>query len=210
MGDQVNYLDYIIVSVVAVFAVKGLVKGFFQEVFGLVGLVVALMLSTKYMSNTAHWIDRWLTVPPAVSTLLGFVVIFGGVVLAAQVLSHLLQKVARAAFLGWLEKLSGAAVGFLKGAVVMSLLLLLISILPFGDLIVPGQKESRLFLPTRNFAPRLFDLISEVFPGSKSFYSELRESLRGAAAQDLGRETRRFLKTLPNDDDTRKQRSNDE
>jgi len=82
LGIQMNYIDYIIITVVAFFAVRGLFKGFLNEVFGLLGLILALIFATKYMSNMAELVDKFLNIPPAMTTLLGYLIIFVGTIFA--------------------------------------------------------------------------------------------------------------------------------
>ncbi|HEX9655097.1 MAG TPA: CvpA family protein [bacterium] len=203
-----NYVDYIIIAVAGFFIVRGLIRGFFAEVLGLVGLVVALILATKFMSDLSAWIDRFIDIPAVIATILGFVVIFFCVILAFQFIAHMLERVFKSAMLGWLDKLGGAGVGFLKGATIVSLLLIFISLVPFGSRLVPGLPESRYYEPARNFAPKLFNLIMEVVPGSKSFYVEVKESLENFSPAELARNAQSFLKALQNNESPRTNHSN--
>ncbi|MFQ5709958.1 MAG: CvpA family protein [bacterium] len=191
-----NYLDVAILAVVGTFSLKGLWRGFFQEVLGLVSLVAAFILATKYMSNVSFLIKKVLTIPPGLITLLGFLLVFFATILAFQFLIHALQKAARFSSLGWLEKLSGGLVGFLKGATVVSLLLLFISMIPFTRQLLPDRSASRLYDPARKFAPGLFNLIIKTVPHSKSFYAELKESLDNFSWTDLSENTQKFLDSL--------------
>ncbi|MFQ5863991.1 MAG: CvpA family protein [bacterium] len=205
-----NYLDLIIILVVGFFAIKGLFRGFFQEFLGLVGLVVALIFATKYMSNAAVWINKFFDLPPGLVTLVGFLLIFFGIVFGFQLLSHFLQQVTRHSFLGGFEKLAGGVVGFLKGATIISLLILFIFMIPFAKNLIPGQAESKFFYPAKNFAPKMFDLLKEFIPGSKSFYSELKESLENFSTKELGNNAQKFLNSLQNDDHSSDSNSTDD
>jgi len=94
-----NYIDYIIITVVRIFAVRGLFKGFLNEVFGFAGLILALVFATKYISNMAGLIDKFLNIPPALTTLLGYLIIFVSTIFAFQLLNHVLQKAVKVSFL---------------------------------------------------------------------------------------------------------------
>ncbi len=203
-----NYIDYIIIAVVAVFLIKGLVRGFFSETLGLVGLVLAFVFATKFMSDLSGWIERIIHMQAVIATVLSFVIIFFAVVLVFHLLANFLEKVFSSAHLGWLEKLAGAGVGFLKGATIVSLLLIFVSLVPFGLRLVPGLSESRYYEPARNFAPKLFNLIIRVAPGSKSFYVECKESLGRFSPGDMARNTQSFLKALQNNESPQDSRSN--
>ncbi|MFQ5752809.1 MAG: CvpA family protein [bacterium] len=203
-----NYIDFIILAFVTFFFIKGLFRGFFQEVFGLLGLIVALIFATKYMSDAAEQIDSILDIPPTLATLLGFLLIFFSLIFAFQLLTHLLQKIFKYSLLSWLEKLAGGAVGFLKGATILSLLLLFISIIPFGKQFIPGIKESKLYEPTQNLAPKVFNLIMEIIPDSKSFYAELKESFENLSPSELTKNTQNFLKSFQKEKQPQKNDAN--
>ncbi len=193
-----NYVDYFILAVIAYFLIRGLLRGFFSEVLGFIGVIAALICATKYMSNLAVWIDRLLDIPSVVVTVLSFVIIFFAVVFAFQFLAHLLERFFKRANLGWLEKLGGAGFGFLKGATIVSLLLLFISVVPFGTRLIKGLPQSKLNEPFRGFAPKLFNLMMEIVPQSKSFYMECKESLEKLSETELAKDTQSLLKVLQN------------
>lgn len=197
-----NYLDYIIVVVVAFFTVKGLLKGFVNQVLGFFGLLMALVLATKYMSDVAETVDNFLNIPPALATLLAYLLIFVATILAFQVLNHVLQKAVKVSFLHWVDKTLGLLVGALKGGVIMSLIFLLISIIPLSGNLIPGLNDSKLFRPTKTFAPKVFNFIMSVVPNSKSFYAELKESFDKFSVSELGQHTRNFLKSIEGDEDS--------
>ena len=87
---------------------------------------------------------------------------------------------------------AGGALGLLKGAVVASLLLLLISIVPFGPKLLPSPEKSILYKPVKGVAPRVYDVITKMVPGSKSFYSEVKDSL-DRSTKKIGKNTDQFL-----------------
>jgi len=203
----VNTIDYIILGFVLFFTLKGLFKGFIQEVLGLVSLLVAFTFATKYMSTAAYWIDSILNVPPSLSTILGFISVFFLIILILQITSHFLQKIIKYSFLGWLEKLLGGIVGFLKGAIIVSLVAIMVSAIPLHTTILPQLEESVLFTPSKKFAPALFDLIMHLVPRSKSFYDEIKETYEKLPSAQLGKYKKDFLKSMQDDKQSDKKRS---
>ncbi|NIR48577.1 CvpA family protein [candidate division KSB1 bacterium] len=191
-----NYLDIIVVIFVGLFLIKGLIRGFFHEVLGLVGLLVALVLATKHMGLVATGINKVLSIPPALATTLGFLVIFFGVVMFFQLLIHFFQKLMRYSHLGWVEKTAGSLVGFLKGATIISLIFLLASVLPFGNSLIPHTDESKLYEPVRRFAPDVFNSIMKLIPNSKSFYTELKESVDKLSSSAVSNSADNYMKSL--------------
>ncbi len=197
-----NYIDYILLGVIAFFAIKGLIRGFINEAFSLVGLLVSLLLATRLMSDAARWLKQFIDIPPALSTILGFLLVFVAVQLAILVLNHVLQKIVKLAFMGWIDKLAGSCIGFLKGATVASLLTILLTLIPMSNELLPAQKESKLIGPTRGFAPYVFNFLSEIVPNSKSFYAEMKESLGNFSSSKIAEQTQDFLQSvrLPEED----------
>ncbi len=195
-----NYIDYIILVVVLFFAVKGLLRGFFHEVLGLVGILVGLVLATKYMSDLSVWMAKLIDLPSIAVLLLAFLFIFFGVIILSQLLANVLEKLSKFSMLGWLEKIAGGIIGFVKGGLIISLLLLFITVIPFGKQLIPGLDGSRFYEPARNFAPRFFNLMVKIFPDSKTFYIEVKETFDKFAPAKLARNTQSFLKFLQADD----------
>ena len=194
-----NYLDYTIIILVSIFTIKGLFKGFIHEVFGLVGLIASLVLATKLMGGVSDWIAGIADIPPTLNAVLGFIIVFFLVMLISQLVIHMAQ-------LGWADKLAGALSGFLKGAIIASLMLLIMTAMPLVESLLPGKDDSKLFKPTKKFAPAVFDLLVAAFPHSKSFYEEVKDSISGFSAGDLGEHAQSFLESLSdNNDSTQKE-----
>jgi len=93
-------------------------------------------------------------------------------------------------------------VGFVKDGVIISLLLLLISIIPFSGNMIPEVKESTLYGPAKNFAPKVFNFFMVVIPNSKSFYKKLKETFDKFSASKLGENTRDLLESLGKSEDS--------
>jgi membrane protein required for colicin V production len=195
-----NYIDYIILVVFLFFTVKGLLRGFFHEVLGLVGILVGLVLATKYMSDFSGWMAKLIDLPSIAILLLAFIIIFSGVIILSQLLASALEKLSKYSMLGWLEKIAGGIIGFVKGGLIISLLLLFITVIPFGKELIPGLDGSRFYEPARNFAPRFFNLMVKIFPNSKTFYREVKETFDNFATAQLARNTQTFLESLQADD----------
>jgi membrane protein required for colicin V production len=200
----VNYLDYTIIVIIVIFIIRGLLKGFIHEVFGLLGVLISLVLATKMMGRAAGWIAQFADIPATLNAVLGFVVVFFVVMLISQIIVHAAEKFVKWAFLGWADKLAGAVAGFAKGAIVASLLLIIVTAMPLMESLIPGKEQSRLFEPTRKFAPAVFNILAAFLPGSKSFYEEARDSVEGVSKSATGEQTKRFLDSL-SEDDSRKQ-----
>lgn len=196
---MINYIDIILLSIVAFFAIKGLFKGLIAELLGLAGLFGGLILATKYMNNAASWLDQFIDVPPALASLIGYMVIFIGVQLAVQVGIFTLDRLTNVPLVGMVFQVMGGVVGTAKGAIIASMLVLLVSILPIGESLIPGIRESRLWPHAKTFAPKIYNLVSKYVTGSKSFHAELKESLESLPTKQMDQHAEDFLESLAED-----------
>ena len=169
-------IDITILVVLSIFAIKGLMRGLILEVFTLAGFILGYLLALREMSTLVGLIENLVHLPPLFVSALSFLVIFIGVVLLVRWLAKLIKSVANATLIGWLDKGGGAAFGLFKGALVMSLVLLLIGLLPLPKEMTQEQERAKLVGPVRSVAPAVFDLVKRTFPKTKDFVGEIKES----------------------------------
>lgn len=192
---MVNYIDIALLAIIAIFTVKGFVRGLIGEVLGLLGIFAGFILATRFMSNAAEIIEIYVDLPPALTSLLGYLIVFIGVQLATQVVIHVLESLTEFFLIGLVFQLLGATFGAIKGALVASLLVLLITILPMTESLIPGMDDSIVLPYIRKIAPQVYDFISDYVADSKSFHDEIKESL-DIKAIPLDQHTEKFLRSL--------------
>jgi membrane protein required for colicin V production len=116
-----NWLDFVILVVLAIGSISGLVSGLIKMVFSLVGLVLGVVLAGRlYVPFSAY-----LTFIPddAGPRIAAFIIIFLVVMLIATLLGILLTKLISLVLLGWLNRLGGALLGLFMGAVFIAAIL---------------------------------------------------------------------------------------
>lgn len=170
-----NPFDAVILLIVGLFAIRGLIKGLVLEVLTLLGLVIAYFIAIKEMSTLAGWIEKGMELPPAVLTTVSFTVLFVTVFILARLLAAAVSKLIKKSPAGWLDRGGGVCLGLLKGAIVASLVALLISLFPLSGIWKTKQTESLLFEPVQAVAPALFNAAQKAFPEAKNFAQEMGE-----------------------------------
>ncbi len=120
-----SLVDLVIFAVLAVSVISAFVKGFFVEVFSLVGVIVGLFLAAANYATFAPWIER-VVENHEVANLIAFVVIALLVMVAAGLLGRVFRRLLRGVGLGIVDRLLGAAFGLVKGVVVVTLVLMAI------------------------------------------------------------------------------------
>lgn len=115
-----NWLDIVLVLILAVTAVVGVFKGLVKQVIGLAAVVAGLVLASLYYDQTAGLFETFLK-NRLLSDFLGFLLLFIVVLVAGALLGHLLTK-AMAGPLAFANRLIGGVFGFLKAVLVCGVL----------------------------------------------------------------------------------------
>ncbi len=108
-----NYLDIAFVVIFLLFALRGGLRGFLEEIAGLVGLAAGIWLAFKFSIQVGDMLTAYIA--PRAAPTVAFVLVFLGGMLVVGIAARLLRLTLKIAFAGWLDHLLGVAVGLLKG-----------------------------------------------------------------------------------------------
>jgi membrane protein required for colicin V production len=114
--------DWIIIGFLVYSVVAAAVAGFFQEAFGLAGLVVGYLLAAWQYRRLAEWFAPHLK-SPWVGEVAGFLVIFFAVVIVAGFAGRIARWAMKKAGLSALDRLLGALLGLCRGALAVAIVL---------------------------------------------------------------------------------------
>jgi membrane protein required for colicin V production len=123
----VNWVDLIVLAVLALFGLRGFFRGLFREVLSLAGLVAGFMLAVAYDQDVAVYAARYWTVSPIVLKGSAFVGIFFLVYFVFSVVGWLLHRSEKLLFLQTLNRSGGIAIGVGKGTAVAALAIFLLT-----------------------------------------------------------------------------------
>jgi membrane protein required for colicin V production len=121
----VNRLDVALLALLALFAVRGFLRGFLRESFGLIGLVAGALAAARFGDTAAEWLRHHAAVPPEVELLAGWLAVGLAVWLVAVILGRVAEGMARALYLAGLNRVAGVVIGSAKGAALLAIGLLL-------------------------------------------------------------------------------------
>ncbi|MFA7295934.1 MAG: CvpA family protein [Dehalococcoidia bacterium] len=124
-----NWLDLAIAAVIAWSTFSAFRSGLIRVVVSLISTVVGAVLAGRLYSQLAENID-FIAGAPEVRNLLAFVAIFGGLIVLGQVLAMVLRTASSLLFLGPIDHLGGAVIGFVQGLLVVELLLFAVTTYP--------------------------------------------------------------------------------
>lgn len=144
-----NLFDLIILAIVLLLGLKGVLNGFFKELFGLVGIIGGIYVASRsaeyfgnIINNALFHFDSTTTV-----TFTGFLVTFAAFWTAMVMLGILFKKLTHISGLGVVDKLFGFFIGSSKFFLIFSVILFAAySIKSFRAIIEP-QFENSLIAP---------------------------------------------------------------
>ena len=124
------------------FAVRGLSKGFFRELFSLVGLFLGLWVALLKFALVGDWIRDKFPLAQPLPYHLAFLLIFFGISTVASLGGFVLHKLAKVLLVGWMDALVGVGFGLLKGVVILVVLLFLLERLPLPEPVTAQLQSS--------------------------------------------------------------------
>lgn len=120
--------DIFVLVVAGLTTAAGLWKGLISQVFGLAGLVAGYVLSTRYYLKAAGLLPD---INPGTAKIIAFLLIFISCILLAFVLGRIISKLLKLAGLSWANRIFGAALGLLKGTLIVTVVMIvLVAFLP--------------------------------------------------------------------------------
>jgi membrane protein required for colicin V production len=142
-----NWLDAVIVIVIAWFTFAAFRAGVIREVVGIIALVVGVLAAGYYYDDLAENVLLVIDDDTA-ANVIAFLVLFGAVALGGQLAAFLLKQMTALLALGWVDHLAGAAFGLLKGLILVEVFLILFTTYPYLGLggAVRGSAIAPLFL----------------------------------------------------------------
>jgi membrane protein required for colicin V production len=180
-----NWLDIIVLLIVAASVFTSFRKGLSREVIGLVSVVLALLLGIWFYGTAAAFIQPHVSSRTA-ANLGGFLVVFAGVLLLGHLVSYVVGRFLRVTGLSIVDHLLGAGFGMVRGALVAVALLMAIMAFRDGDRPPAAVVNSRL-APYVAGAAQLFANVAphELKEGFRKTYGEVKSAWRTTVEEHL-------------------------
>ncbi len=122
---DINYFDIIVGAIVLLLGLKGVINGFFKEMFGLIGIIGGIFIASRYGETIGQQIsDLFFHFEnSAAINLTGFLATLAVFWIAMIILGSLFKKLGSASGLGAVDRIFGFIVGsgkfFLIAAVIV-------------------------------------------------------------------------------------------
>lgn len=122
-----NYYDVGAAIILLWSAWKGFSSGFVVSVLSLLGLIAGIYLALYFSGFARDFLADNFDMDGMYLKTAAFALTFLGVVVGVHLVAKLLEKLLNAAALGPVNKLAGAAFGVLKGALIISVILMVLT-----------------------------------------------------------------------------------
>ena len=166
-----NWLDFIILTIVALLAINGARKGFIISLASLIALALGIYIAVNFSNYLDSVLIENLNPSRKWLPILSFTITFLVVVIVVMIIAKALEKVVDLVGMGILNHIAGGILGFIKGILFVSVLAFIISSYdPNGKLLKPkDKKESMIY----GYVDRVFPFLLKLVGGEIRFPAEI-------------------------------------
>jgi len=137
--------DWGIVAVIVVSVAHAASAGFFQEAFGIAGLVFGYLLAAWQYHQLAQHFAPYLN-SPWFGEITAFLVIFIAVMVAAGIIGRIARWLMKEAGLSFVDRLLGGALGLLRGCLIVAVVLMSMAAFNPNSKWLEGSRAAPYFL----------------------------------------------------------------
>lgn len=156
-----NWIDLVIIAVLAYGLIQGFINGLIIEIAELAALVLGIWGAIHFSDWTAGKLSGWFDMQSSWTGIIAFAVTFIAIVIGVYLLGKLLDTLLRAMALGFVVKSLGAVFGVLKTALILSVVFVFLNSIDEKRHFLPSSTISRSFLynPIADLVPAIFPLV---------------------------------------------------
>jgi len=122
-------LDIIILICFIPALVRGIQKGFVEQLVGIISIVLGAWLAFKFSQPLGAWLTQFINLDAQLLQILSFILVVILAILLLHLVGRLITGTLKLVSLGWLNRLLGVVFALLKAALVIGLIIFI-----FGDL----------------------------------------------------------------------------
>ena len=163
-------LDMLLLFPIAVGFIIGLFKGLIREVTSLAAILLGILGAKFFAPTVSVFLVDSLHFSKGVASVLSYLILFVGIVIALHLLAKSLEKVFDAMSLGFLNKFMGGIVGAFKYALLVSVLLFAYNAISPPDALT--KENSIAYKPLMKLAPTLWGEAKEEYKSQHEYLNE--------------------------------------
>jgi len=174
----VNWLDYLLIAILAFSVLQSFRRGFSREIVSLIAAILAVVLGMWYYPRGAALVKGWISSERA-ADFIGFILVMCAVLVAGAIVGAIVRRFVKAVGLSFFDRLLGAGFGLVRGVLVA--VALLTAYIAFGPRADP--KTAPAAVVHSQIAPYLMkasDIFAEAAP------AQLKRSFREVYDKAIG------------------------
>ncbi|MBO4634609.1 MAG: CvpA family protein [Bacteroidales bacterium] len=159
-----NTLDIVILLLFLPGIIRGISKGFLEQVISIAGLVASVWAAYHFSSLVSERLKEYITMSETVMNVVAFTIVLVAALVVVLLIAKLLTKIAQMAQLGWINRLLGFAFSLLTSALIISVLIILFDTVnvKFELVTSPILEESILYGFLKDLGYLIFPYMKEL------------------------------------------------
>ena len=129
IGRAVNWLDFVILGVLAWFTLSAYMAGLIRETVGLASVILGIIMAGLFHDNVSENLAVLVSEGPG-TEIAAYLLIFLVVVVLGFISSLFLRTAAHLLFLGWADRAGGALFGFIKAVLIVQAIVVIFVLQP--------------------------------------------------------------------------------
>lgn len=166
-----EFVDIILGTLLAFAIYKGLKNGLFVELASLLSLIIGIFVAIKFSYLVSSILENNVSWSPKYIKVTAFALTFILVVVGIHLLAKFFTSILDFAYLGWLNKLTGAFFSVLKTILALSVVLNIFQKINSNDFIV--KKET---LDSSIFYNPIQEISQYVYPTLEEWYLDFKNN----------------------------------
>ncbi len=123
-----NLLDIVVLTIIGSFVALGLWKGLIKQLFSLAGIIIGYIAAISFYEQISTF---FTSLDKDIASIVSFIAIFVSCILLSSLVGLFVGKLIKIADLSWLNRVAGGLLGFLKGLLIlMIIVVILVAFLP--------------------------------------------------------------------------------
>jgi membrane protein required for colicin V production len=151
-----NWLDFVILGLIAWFTLSAYMTGLIRETVGLASVILGIVIAGLFHGNVSDNLSI-VTGEGAGTEIAAYLLIFAVVSILGLMVSFLLRTTSRLLFLGWADHAAGAFFGFVKSILIIQAIVVIFVLQPALGLeaTISDSTIGSFFLDTTPFVQAL-------------------------------------------------------
>ncbi len=169
MIKSLNWVDVLVIIIVVRVGYVAFQEGLSHQIFPLLGSILTVIISLSYYNKIGHFISQGLIkIPVEISNSLSFLLLAVITALVFRYLKAIVDKVIHVEWHPLLEKFGGIVFGLGRAVILASLVLMIISLMPFPYLQRSIRDRSVTGMRFLEIGPELYGMASKLAPQPKT------------------------------------------